>query len=79
MGLDEGNSQTAKIYNKTGRARGKGEWGAVINDSWNGGNGLALAEGTAVVRVCNMWNTLNWYTVLDFGPSNNLVGYSMFS
>lgn len=53
--------------------KGKGEWGAVINGSWNGGIGLALAEGAADIGVCNIWNSLRFYSIMDFGPPNNVV------
>lgn len=45
-------------------------WGNVLpNGSWQGGIGQALQDGRADLAMANLWQTLSFLTVLDFGPA----------
>ncbi|KAG8330909.1 hypothetical protein J6590_052410 [Homalodisca vitripennis] len=64
-------SNTLNFKIRLTELEGDGRWGARINGTISGGILKALAERKADIGVCNLWNVIGRYDIVDFGPSNN--------
>ncbi|KAG8330910.1 hypothetical protein J6590_052411 [Homalodisca vitripennis] len=58
------------------KLKGDGEWGIAVNGTAIGGITQALADGEADIGVCNIWNVITRYSVMDFGPVMNEVTFT---